>query len=203
MSSSDVETESGASDTEPSDFENFDREDINGGDDGMDPWDVDWEADWYSDVNDHVLTPDTAAASMGDHAGKACQGDSDTDEMPHLTDESDSEVERKPPSMPCRKTKKRYAKHRAKLAAQVPFNACVARPVGKKEVSQVKEACDSAQAEWHRLKAKKVWDETVIREWDDVAAEARRKNKKIHVWHVFCICVETNSELPKGHTSMK
>ena len=120
----------------------------------MDPWDVNWEEDYYAAVNDHILSHDVGVtASMGNHAGSdhhddanasMCKHagnehhhsdtdhDNDTDDMPHLTDESDNEGERKPPSMPCRRIKKRYAKHRAKLAAKSRFNACVAWPVGKK-----------------------------------------------------------------------
>ena len=56
-------------------------------------------------------------------------------------------------------------------------------------------AMKAAQDEWDRLRNKKVWDETVVRNWSDVCAEARKKNKEINVGRVFGICVEKGSEL--------
>ena len=61
------------------------------------------------------------------------------------------------------------------------------------------------QVEWDRLRAKKVWDETTVREWDDVAAEARAAgtDARANLGYLFGICVEKNSEQPKGHPSRK
>ena len=52
--------------------------------------------------------------------------------------------------------------------------------------------------EWANLRSQKVWDETVVREWDEVAAEAVREGKERHFGWLFGICVEKNSELPEG-----
>ena len=57
--------------------------------------------------------------------------------------------------------------------------------------------------EWTRLRERKVWDETVIREWSDLAREARRKGKDINFGYLFGICVEKGSELPEGHPNRK
>ena len=39
--------------------------------------------------------------------------------------------------------------------------------------------------------------------WKDVAADARRDGKQVQFGHIFGICVEKNSELPKGHPNRK
>ena len=48
-----------------------------------------------------------------------------------------------------------------------------------------------------------MWDESVIREWRDVAKEAQRTGKKIHIAYLFGICVLKGSELPPGHENRK
>ena len=42
-----------------------------------------------------------------------------------------------------------------------------------------------------------------MREWKDVAAEAKRKNIKAHVGRIFDLCVEKGSELPPDHLGRK
>ena len=42
-----------------------------------------------------------------------------------------------------------------------------------------------------------------MREWDDVAREARRRNETVHMGRLFGICVEKRSELPKGDKRRK
>ena len=59
------------------------------------------------------------------------------------------------------------------------------------------------EAEWKRVREKHVWDETVVREWDEVASEARKQNKEIQFGYLFGICVEKNAELPDGHANRK
>ncbi len=58
-------------------------------------------------------------------------------------------------------------------------------------------------AEWRRLRDKYVWDETTVREWADVASEARASGIEVNFGYLFGICVEKNSELPKGHPKRK
>ena len=57
--------------------------------------------------------------------------------------------------------------------------------------------------EWERLRKKKVWNESLVREWGDVAAEARRKGEEVHFGYLFGICVEKNSELAPGNPNRK
>jgi hypothetical protein len=59
------------------------------------------------------------------------------------------------------------------------------------------------QKEWDRLRAAGCWDETKVREWSDVAREARAKGIKAHVGRIFEICVEKGSELPVGDPNRK
>ena len=80
------------------------------------------------------------------------------------------------PAMPCLE---RDQGHRPK---DIPglfqhLTAMVARPVSRKEMSANTKAMKAAQNEWNRLRNKTVWDETVVRNWSDVCAEARKKNK--------------------------
>eukprot|EP00969_Alexandrium_andersonii_P182502 8063728-Alexandrium_andersonii.AAC.1 len=59
--------------------------------------------------------------------------------------------------MPC---EARTQTHRQKLAPRsFPFNACVARPVGKAEMARTPAAQVAAKKEWDRLRDKYVWDE--------------------------------------------
>ena len=64
-------------------------------------------------------------------------------------------------------------------------------------------AREALKKEWDRLRKMKCWDEAGVREWDDVASEARRKNIKAHQGRFFAICVEKNSEPPEGDPSRK
>ena len=67
--------------------------------------------------------------------------------------------------------------HRDKIGPRsFPFNAMVARSVNKQELSKSPAAQAAMKKEWDRLRAKKVWDESVVRERDDVAREAREKS---------------------------
>ena len=86
---------------------------------------------------------------------------------------------------------------------QMPFSACVARPVGKKELNSTPKALKAILEEWEKLRKAGTWDETKVREWDDVAAEARRTNKKAHVGRIFEICVEKGSELKENDPGRK
>ena len=89
--------------------------------------------------------------------------------------------------------------HREKNRSQslFPFPACVARPVGKAEINREPLARAALQKEWDRLKERKVWDvdPKAVREWRDVAAEARANKEEAHMGMLFEICVEKGSEL--------
>ena len=70
------------------------------------------------------------------------------------------------------------------------FNAVVARPVGKSEIDREPNARKAMTAEWDRLRKKKVWDETVIEEWDVHAAKARKAGKDVNYGYLFGLMVE-------------
>ncbi len=94
--------------------------------------------------------------------------------------------------------------HRDRIAAyQYPFNVCVARPVTKKEVGTSPKAWAALTMEWDKLRAQRCWDETKVREWRDVSADAKRLNKKAHVGRIFDICVEKGSELGENDPGRK
>ena len=83
------------------------------------------------------------------------------------------------------------------------IEACVARPVSKKERLESAGARASLEKEWSRLRKIDTWDESRVREWSDVAAEARKSRLKVHVGRIFDICVEKGSELPLGDPARK
>ncbi len=84
-----------------------------------------------------------------------------------------------------------------------PFNACVARPVTKSEIAGNADARAALDCEWKRLRDKFVWDESVVREWSDVAWEAQSNGTEVNLGYLFALCVEKNSELPAGHPKRK
>ena len=94
--------------------------------------------------------------------------------------------------------------HRSKITAfQFPFNVCVARPVTKKEASQSPKAWAALTKEWDKLRLQTCWDESKVREWRHISAEAKKLNKKAHVGRIFDICVEKGSELKEDDPARK
>ena len=86
--------------------------------------------------------------------------------------------------------------HREKIVHRIwPFNACVARPMSKKEVEGIPDAILARSAEWDRLVSKGTFDLQNVRSWKDVAARARQQNKTVHMGLVFGFCVQKNAEL--------
>ena len=81
--------------------------------------------------------------------------------------------------------------------------ACVARPVTKRERQENADARASLEKEWGRLRKINTWDESIVREWEQVALEARKSGKVAHVGRIFDICVEKGSELPRGDPARK
>ena len=49
--------------------------------------------------------------------------------------------------------------------------------------------------EWDNLRHQKVWQNHTVREWSDVAREARDSGKDVHFGYLFGLMVEKNSEL--------
>ena len=96
------------------------------------------------------------------------------------------------------------AEHREKIAPRsLPFAAMVARPVGKAEIARTPKARESLRIEWDRLRTEAVWDDSSVREWSDIAREARDAGTEVHLGYLFALCVEKNSELPAGHEKRK
>ena len=83
------------------------------------------------------------------------------------------------------------------------FQACVARPVSRKESRTNPAARAALDKEWDRLRAAGCWDEKSVCEWSEVAGLARKSQTKAHLGRIFDICVEKGSELPEGHPGRK
>ena len=83
------------------------------------------------------------------------------------------------------------------------YSALVARSVSRREVEENSAAKASVLKEWDKLRAAGCWDESRVREWSDVAVEARNSGQKAHVGRIFEICVEKGSELPSGDPGRK
>jgi hypothetical protein len=76
--------------------------------------------------------------------------------------------------------------HRDKLSRwDLPFDIAVARPASKQEAKGNPAAQAALLSEWTRLRKAGCWDENGVREWRDVAEEARRKDAKAHVGLIF------------------
>ena len=60
------------------------------------------------------------------------------------------------------------------------------------QAPQAKAAMDKERAQGRE---KGVWDEAIVREWADVAAEAVREKREVHFGWLFAICGEKNSDL--------
>ena len=72
------------------------------------------------------------------------------------------------------------------------FNTAVARPVGRKDMMENEDARKSMRKEWPGQHAAGVYDFSVVREYDDVVAEAKRSGKEVHMAriHGIIICGE-------------
>ena len=62
--------------------------------------------------------------------------------------------------------------HRSRDSVPV-FPACVARPVSKKELNATPKAIEARVKEWNNGANKRTWNLKSVREWRDVAREAR------------------------------
>ena len=91
--------------------------------------------------------------------------------------------------------------HRCKQPrATFGLPAAVAQPVSRKQMEKIPLALEAREVEWARLRKKSVWDEDSVREWSDVAAEARAKKRKgpnyvIHMGRLFGLCVLKGCEM--------
>ena len=77
--------------------------------------------------------------------------------------------------------------------------ACVAQPVSRKVLRSNKKAQEAVAKEWKRLWQKgafEAYSAFDVREWSDVAREARVTGKEVHMGIVFGIMVQKHAELP-------
>ena len=77
--------------------------------------------------------------------------------------------------------------------------ALVARVVSQAEIDRTPEAKAAMDKEWQKLVDKSCWLEKKVREYRDVAREAKAKEAKAHFGRIFEICSQKGSKLPKGH----
>ena len=93
--------------------------------------------------------------------------------------------------------------HREKNSVLLLRYSCIARPVKGKEVNSNPAARAALDLEWSKLRAKKVWDETTVREKHEVIADARRSRMTVHFGMLNGLCFEKNAELPEGDPQRK
>ena len=79
----------------------------------------------------------------------------------------------------------------------LPHSVLVARSVSRAEFIANPKAMEAYWKEWENLEKKSVWRWETLREWDDVAAEAREGNKEVHFGYMLGIRVEKGSEFPE------
>ena len=70
-------------------------------------------------------------------------------------------------------------------------------------MTRSEKAKEAEAKEWKNLVDKHVFDWSSVRNWSDVAREARNEERKIHLARVFGIMVEKGSELPDGDDRKK
>ena len=109
------------------------------------------------------------------------------------------------PTMPC--TSAPNTIHRTKVPPEGMggklFNAMVSRPVGRAEIDSNPKAKEAMLKEWKGLRDQEVFDFSMVREYDEVVAEAKKNKKEVHMARVHGICVEKNYQLPEGNPGRK
>ena len=81
--------------------------------------------------------------------------------------------------------------------------AFAARVVSQAEIDRTPDAKAAVDKEWQKLVDKSCWLEKKVRDYRDVAREAKAKEAKAHFGRIFEICSQKGSELPKGHSKQK
>ena len=79
----------------------------------------------------------------------------------------------------------------------------VSRPVGRAEIESNPKAKEAMLKEWKGLRDQEVFDFTMVREYDDVVAEAKKDKKEVHMARVHGICVEKNYQLSEDNPGRK
>ena len=92
-------------------------------------------------------------------------------------------------SIPCMPCVHQDLEHREKFGqSDVRFNAMVSRPVGRKEMMEDPDAKASMRSEWLGQHKQGVYDFSIVREYDEAVADAKREGKEVHMkftWHEF------------------
>ena len=55
--------------------------------------------------------------------------------------------------------------HREKASPSLPYFACVARPVGRREIEGSQKAQEAMRLEWSNLEANEVFDMSTVQSW--------------------------------------
>ena len=104
------------------------------------------------------------------------------------TDDDDSIIAF--PTMPC--TSATNHVHRAKVPQEglggKLFNAMVSRPVGRAEIDPNPKAKEAMLKEWKGLRDQEVFDFSMVCEYDEVVAEAKKNKKEVHMARVRNMC---------------
>ena len=97
------------------------------------------------------------------------------------------------------------AGHREKVqqSAYHFFNAMVTRPVNRKELLSNPKAMEAFLKEWKGLWGQGVFDFSVVREYNDVIAEAKAKKQQVHMARVHGLIYEKNFQLKQGDPARK
>ena len=77
--------------------------------------------------------------------------------------------------------------------------ALVARVVSQAEIDRTPDAKAAMDKKWQKLVDKSCWLEKKVREYHEVAREAKAKESKAHFGRILEICSQEGSELLKGH----
>ena len=109
------------------------------------------------------------------------------------------------PAMPCTSASNNV--HRTKVPSEglgnKLFNAMVSRPVGRAEIESNPKAKEAMLKEWKGLRDQEVFDFTMVREYDEVVAEAKKDKKEVHMARVHGISVEKNYQLAEDNPGRK
>ena len=97
------------------------------------------------------------------------------------------------PKMPCVPAEEHHSEKVVKVAKFI--NAMASRPVGRAEMLSNTQAMGSMKKEWKGLIDQGVFDLSVIREYYDVAREAKQKNEEVHMARAHGVIVEKHSQL--------
>ena len=95
-------------------------------------------------------------------------------------------------------------RHRPRILAYMNvFNAMVVRTKKRKGMLNTPAAMKAMDDEWNKLSKQVVWDLTTVREQDEVAAQARNNNIKVHFGNIFGNCGVKGSEFKDSDPAKK